>query len=167
MEASSGRHKTRRPCDWPPCTSVACTGAGDTVKKKKEPCSSFPLVYSSRGADAAAAGSEYNNNRERCEERGCIFGLFTQRDSASETLVWLKAAFGSAWIVPPVLLLPIGRRLPLPGIHLLVNRVASARTPSGALMHPFQWCNGERSFSASAEPSRWWQPAQRGRGTRL
>lgn len=27
------------------------------------------------------------------------------------------------------------------------NRIPPARTPSGALMHPFQWCNGEQSFS--------------------
>lgn len=50
--------------------------------------------------------------------------------------------------------LPLGRCLPPSAIRLLlVNTVASARTPSGALMHPFQWCNGERSFSASAQPS--------------
>lgn len=41
------------------------------------------------------------------------------------------------------------------GLLVNTNRIPSARTPSGALMHPFQWCNGEQSFYVFVRPLRW------------
>lgn len=120
-------------------------------KTKTSQSSCLSPFYSSNEADAAAA-FDHNNNRARCEERGRVFSLFTHRESPGGTLEWPKGASLSghkqsvSWF--PLLLLPIGRfLLRLTRICLLVNTGASARTPSGALMHPFQWCNGERSFS--------------------
>lgn len=38
------------------------------------------------------------------------------------------------------------------GLLVNTNRIPPARTPSGALMHPFQWCNGEQSFYFIVRP---------------
>lgn len=158
MEASGGRHNTRRPCgpgDWPLRTSVAWTGAGDNNKKKRRSsqCSSSPLFSLHKRSGRCCRGPTVTP-AESDARSAAAFSLFlrSERRPAGREHDLKPLSGGVCFPCPcsPTAAAAADRTASFPlcltNICLLVNTVAAARTPSGALMHPFQWCNGERSF---------------------
>lgn len=126
MEASGGRHNTRRPCgpgDWPLRTSVAWTGAGDNNKKKRRSsqCSSSPLFSVHKRSGRCCRGATVTP-AESDARSAAAFSLFLRSErhpaGREHDLKPLSGFFLVFRVLAPLrpllqllLLPPIGRRL--------------------------------------------------------